>query len=137
MLRNLKQLELLQFASDEFGILNCSSLILACPALNKFILGIDWMGLVEKDREIERRKCLLPNSLKVVELHRFRGGTTGVEIATFLFENARSLKKICIDTRCPGMVDHNDSPCETILEAKKCGMQLATKLCPNAEVQVH
>lgn len=81
--------------------------------------------------EVQREKFLLPKSLNAVELRKFRGGTTDVEMATFLFGNAQFLKKICIDTCDSNYVDRHLLD-KTILEAK----ERARQLYPSAKLKI-
>ena len=75
-----------------------------------------------------KHKCLLPKSLKEVELRNFQGGTTDFEMATFLFEKANFLEKICIDKRNPVFADQQKK-----MAAEECARQLARRLYPSAE----
>lgn len=87
----------------------------------------NWSDDLSAKRKVEKHKCLLPKSLEEVELRNFRGGTTGVEMATFLFENANFLEKICIDTCNPDFLDQQKK-----LKAEECARQLARRLYPSA-----
>jgi hypothetical protein len=133
VLVSLKQLELILRVTDYQGVIDSACLIKACPVLCKLILQFKWKELLEKKREVEKKKCLLPDSLTWVELRKFRGGTTDVEMAVFLFENAKFIQTICIDTRDPWMVDTSVLE-QTVLDAKKCAKQLASQFYPNAEL---
>ncbi|KAM7483509.1 hypothetical protein LguiB_008092 [Lonicera macranthoides] len=131
VLGNLKQLELIMKVSDRYSILGCTSMIKACPVLYKLMLQFNWTGALCTKRELKKQKCLLAESLKGVELRKFRGGTTDVEMATLLFENANFLDKICIDTRTRNLADQKNK-----MAAEECATQLVTRLYPSAQLLV-
>ena len=99
---------------------------------------LEWLE-EPKPREVqlrEKKRCPL-KCLKVVELRWFRGSTTDVELATYLFTNSPSLEKIRIDTRNPYAVGNpREELAQENVTAKECARQLAGELYPGAELQV-
>ncbi|KAM7480038.1 hypothetical protein LguiA_028251 [Lonicera macranthoides] len=134
--KNLEQLELLVNTTDCWSLLSCTSLLRACPILYRFSIQMEWLDEPCKIRKIEEKSIKL-KCLKVVELRWFRGSTTDVEFATFLFMNAPYLEKIKVDTRNPYCVG---TPFEVMdnekVIAKECATQLAISLSPRAELEV-
>ncbi|KAK8553460.1 hypothetical protein V6N13_062265 [Hibiscus sabdariffa] len=96
MLINLKQLELNLYASDDESLLFLSSLINACPSLNKFSLEFCRLKVHVKRKMKKARKCP-HHSLKVVKITGFVGKTIDTEFCMYLIENAVMLEKITID----------------------------------------
>ncbi|KAM7478333.1 hypothetical protein LguiA_026546 [Lonicera macranthoides] len=136
-LKNVKELVLIVVVrSDQHTLLSCTSLLKACPLLYRFSIRFKWLREPEA-REAEKRKGPLLKSLKEVELLHFRGSTTDVEIATFLFSNAPSLEKIGVETRNPYWVGTpREAWAEENVTAKECARQLVAQLSPGAKLQV-
>ncbi|KAM7463294.1 hypothetical protein LguiA_031415 [Lonicera macranthoides] len=134
--KNLEQLELIVKTSDHRSLLSCTSLLRACPMLYRFSIQMEWVDEPAEVRERVKRSIKL-KCLKVVEFRWFRGSTTDVELATYLFTNAPYLEKIQVDTRHPY---HVGIPFEVLdkenVTAKERVRQLGTSLSPCAELQV-
>ncbi|KAM7467311.1 hypothetical protein LguiB_014873 [Lonicera macranthoides] len=134
--KNLEQLELIVKTSDHRSLLSCTSLLRACPMLYRFSIQMEWVDEPAEVRERVKRSIKL-KCLKVVEFRWFRGSTTDVELATYLFTNAPYLEKIQVDTRHPY---HVGIPFEVLdkenVTAKERVRQLGTSLSPCAELQL-
>jgi hypothetical protein len=135
VLKNLKQLELKSLAFKNQNILlSCSSMIKACPNLNKFCINLKWLEFQDDDRQVEHcQDRSIHKNLKVVEFGWFCGKTCDVELATYLLSTSPYLDKIIADTRsrCP-----RGTPLEIPSNncAKDCLTDLARRLSPTAQL---
>ncbi|KAK8597572.1 hypothetical protein V6N13_094975 [Hibiscus sabdariffa] len=128
MLSNLKQLELDLYASDDESLLFLSSLINACPSLNKLSLEFCWLEVHVKREMKKARKCP-HHSLKVVKITGFVGKTIDTEFCMYLIENAVMLEKITIDacrTINESMLRANKDV-EMVKAARECAEWLKSK----------
>lgn len=96
---NLKQLILKVGAWNDDSLLEFTSLVNACPNLNRFVLQLIWMSPAKRRRKIRQAAKHTHKYLKLVEIVGYYGRTSDDEIAMYFFENATSLQKIIIDPR--------------------------------------
>ncbi|KAL7146847.1 hypothetical protein ABFS83_06G069100 [Erythranthe nasuta] len=96
---NLKQLILKVGAWDDDSLLEFTSLIKACPILNRFVLQLIWMSPTKRRRKIKQAAKCRHETLKLVELVGYFGRTSDVELAMYFIENAVALQKIIVDPR--------------------------------------
>ncbi|KAL3837755.1 hypothetical protein ACJIZ3_022346 [Penstemon smallii] len=98
-LPHLKQLILKVGTWGDDSLLEFTSLIKACPNLNRFVLQLIWILPTKRRRKIRQIVENAHQCLKVVEIVGYYGRTSDAEIAMYFMENAMSLKKIVIDPR--------------------------------------
>ncbi|CAI9774911.1 unnamed protein product [Fraxinus pennsylvanica] len=98
-LPNLKQLILKVGAWDDDSLLEFSSLIQACPYLQRFVLQLIWMSPSKRRRKIRQAAKFPLEYLKMVEIAGYYGRTSDAELVMYFIENAVSLQKIVIDPR--------------------------------------
>ncbi|KAG5560111.1 hypothetical protein RHGRI_003411 [Rhododendron griersonianum] len=95
-LTNVKKLVLVSSAVSDDGLLGCTSLLKAFPALQKLVWQMRWINPDIAEREIMKAvKCPCPH-LEEVELAGYYGRITDLELVRYFVENAVSLKKIVI-----------------------------------------
>ncbi|KAL3653484.1 hypothetical protein CASFOL_003165 [Castilleja foliolosa] len=98
-LPNLKQLILKVGAWNDESLLEFTSLIKACPNLNRFVLQLIWMAPSKRRRKIRKVDKCAHKFLKLVEIVGYYGRTSDAELVMYFIENAVSLQKIVIDPR--------------------------------------
>ncbi|XP_051138227.1 F-box/FBD/LRR-repeat protein At5g56420-like [Andrographis paniculata] len=98
-LPNLKQLILKVGAWNDDSLLEFTSLVKACPNLNRFVLQLIWMLPSKRRRKIRRAAGCDHKHLNLVEIVGYYGRVSDDEIVVYFFENAASLKKVIIDPR--------------------------------------
>lgn len=98
-LPNLKQLILKVGAWDDDSLLEFTSLIKACPKLNRFVLQLIWMSPSKRRRKLRQAAKCAHEYLKLVEIVGYYGRTSDAELAMYFIENAVALQKIVIDPR--------------------------------------
>ncbi|XVF10632.1 hypothetical protein REPUB_Repub07fG0199400 [Reevesia pubescens] len=129
ILSHLKQLELEISAHDDDSLLFLSSLIKACPFLNRLSLELRWFEPYLK-RKVRKARKSPHHNLKVVEMTGFVGQTIDTEFCMYLIENAIMLEKIIIDP-CPlfakGGPYENHYYSEVIKAVRDCAEQLKSK----------
>ncbi|KAG8380809.1 hypothetical protein BUALT_Bualt06G0055100 [Buddleja alternifolia] len=99
VLPNLKQLILKVGAWDDDSLLEFTSLIKACPKLNRFVLQLIWMSPSKRRRKIRGSSKCAHEFLKLVEIFGYYGRTSEAELVMYFIENAVALEKIIIDPR--------------------------------------
>ncbi|KAH6802306.1 hypothetical protein C2S51_033752 [Perilla frutescens var. frutescens] len=99
VLPNLKQLILKVGAWDDDSLLEFTSLIKACPNLNRFVLQLIWMSPSKRRRKMRQADKCAHENLKLVEIVGYYGRTSDAELAMYFIENAVALQKIVIDPR--------------------------------------
>ncbi|KAL3630591.1 hypothetical protein CASFOL_023575 [Castilleja foliolosa] len=98
-LPNLKQLILKVGAWNDDSLLEFTSLVKACPNLNRFVLQLIWMAPSKRRRKIRKADKCAYKFLKLVEIVGYYGRTSDAELVMYFIENAVSLQKIVIDPR--------------------------------------
>ncbi|XP_011076712.1 F-box/FBD/LRR-repeat protein At5g53840 isoform X2 [Sesamum indicum] len=98
-LPKLKQLILKVGAWDDDSLLEFTSLIKACPNLNRFVLQLIWMSPSKRRRKVRQAAKCAHEFLKLVEIVGDYGRTSDIELAMYFIENAIALQKIVIDPR--------------------------------------
>ncbi|KAE9453164.1 hypothetical protein C3L33_14934, partial [Rhododendron williamsianum] len=95
-LTNVKKLVLVSSAVSDDGLLGCTSLLKAFPALQKLVWQMRWINPDIAEREIMKAvKSPCPH-IEEVELAGYYGRITDLELVRYFVENAVSLKKIVI-----------------------------------------
>ncbi|KAM7472055.1 hypothetical protein LguiA_010238 [Lonicera macranthoides] len=139
-LKNVKQLDLQCYAIGPYSILSCASVIEACPKLYRFSMRLNWLPLPEDEQLVVQptKKYRMKNKcLKVVELKKFCGSGTYVELATYLLSSAPFVEKIIADTRNSYVL--GSTYCLFNVEnvaAKECVRRLATQYSPTADLVI-
>ncbi|KAA8534056.1 hypothetical protein F0562_031573 [Nyssa sinensis] len=95
----LKQLILKVGAWDDDSLLEFTSLIKACPCLQRFVLQLIWMSPSKRRKKMRKAAGCPHQYLKLVEMVGYYGRISDVELAMYFIENAIALQKIVIDPR--------------------------------------
>ncbi|KAK6135841.1 hypothetical protein DH2020_030407 [Rehmannia glutinosa] len=98
-LPKLKQLILKVGAWNDDSLLEFTSLIKACPNLNRFVLQLIWMSPSKRRRKVLKAAKCSHQFLKLVEIVGYYGRTSDAELVLYFIENAVALQKIIIDPR--------------------------------------
>ncbi|CAA0836605.1 Unknown protein [Striga hermonthica] len=98
-LPKLKKLILKVGAWNDDSLLEFTSLVKACPNLNRFVLQLIWMAPAKRRRRIRKAAKCAHKFLKLVEIVGYYGRTSEAELVFYFIENALSLQKITIDPR--------------------------------------
>ncbi|KAL3504729.1 hypothetical protein ACH5RR_034570 [Cinchona calisaya] len=98
----LSQLKHLKIGADAFyddSLMVFTSLIKACPYLQKFVLQLRWICPSKIKRRKEKGAVCSLKYLRVIEFIGYWGRVSDIELLEFFLENAVALEEITIDCR--------------------------------------
>ncbi|KAI3748861.1 hypothetical protein L6452_12257 [Arctium lappa] len=94
-LQKLEQLTIRVVELDD-GVLALTSLVEACPNLQRLIMKLSCFREGKTNREVRQMAKKLHQRLEVVEIGEYHGGTSDFELAMYFIQNCVALKKLVI-----------------------------------------
>ncbi|KVI09957.1 FBD-like protein [Cynara cardunculus var. scolymus] len=97
-LPKLKGMTIRVVEQGEDGVLALTSLVEACPNLQRFsIMKTSLFSAGKMDREVRQMAKKPHQHLEVVEIDEYHGGTSDLELVMYFIQNCVALKKLVIE----------------------------------------
>ncbi|KAK9755859.1 hypothetical protein RND81_01G055500 [Saponaria officinalis] len=109
VLTRVEHLRLFFFSGSFQTLLGWTSLVEACPVLQKLTLEFRPQGLVKSPKPPALKSCGRPlRYLRTLELVDFIGWKNDLELAYFVLENAISLQEVIVDLRPRPYINYSE-----------------------------